>query len=258
VKWIYLSPHLDDVALSCGGLVWEQTQAGDRVGVWTICAGDVPDGPLSPFAESLHARWQTGLQAVAHRRQEDIAACTRLSASYRHFNIPDCIYRRAGTDRQIAEGAIGGDFLYASREAIFGPLHPAEAPLARQLAEGLSQALSSAVELVCPLTLGGHVDHRLTRLAAEGLGKRTWYYADYPYATECADQIAALEASGWQKRLFPVSLAGLGAWQEAVAAHQSQISTFWPNLAAMRLALETYLDHFGGMPLWRKPVEETL
>jgi len=255
MQWIYLSPHLDDVALSCGGLVREQTRAGEPVGIWTICAGDVPDGPLSPFAESLHARWQTGLQALAHRRQEDIAACARLSASYRHFPIPDCIYRRAGSDNSPADDANQSVFLYDTREAIFGPLHPAEAGLARQLAVELSQALPPAAELVCPLTLGGHVDHRLTRLAAEGLGRRLWYYADYPYAMEETDQIAALEASGWQKRLFPVSQAGLEAWQEAVAAHQSQISTFWPDLAAMRLALAAYLDSLGGVPLWRKPIE---
>ena len=25
-KWVYLSPHFDDVVLSAGGLVWEQTR----------------------------------------------------------------------------------------------------------------------------------------------------------------------------------------------------------------------------------------
>ena len=260
MQWIYLSPHLDDVALSCGGLVWEQAQTGHPVSIWTICAGDVPAGPLSPFAESLHARWQTSPQAAAHRRQEDIAACIHLSASYRHFAIPDCIYRRAEPGSQpVGEGdpwtseANNGVFLYDSRETIFGPLHPAEAGLVRQLTTDLSQTLPLSAELVCPMTLGGHADHRLTRLAAEGLGRRLWYYADYPYAIEEIDQIAALEASGWQKTLFPLSPFGLAAWQEAVAAHQSQISTFWPDLTAMRLALAAYLDRFGGLPLWRNP-----
>jgi LmbE family N-acetylglucosaminyl deacetylase len=253
MQWIYLSPHLDDVALSCGGLVWEQTQAGQPASIWTICAGDVPAGPLSSFAQSLHARWQTSLQAVAHRRQEDIAACAHLSASYRHFTIPDCIYRRLEPGSLSAGEANSSTFIYASREAIFGPLHPAEAGLVRQLTTDLSQALPPVTELVCPLTLGGHVDHRLIRLAAEDLGRRLWYYADYPYAIEEMDQIIALEASGWQKALFPVSPSGLVAWQQAVAAHQSQISTFWPDLPAMRTALAAYLDRFGGVSLWRSP-----
>ncbi|MBN2499463.1 MAG: PIG-L family deacetylase, partial [Anaerolineales bacterium] len=57
LKLIYLSPHLDDVALSCGGLVWEQAQAGMAVEVWSVCAGDPPPGELSEYARSLHARW---------------------------------------------------------------------------------------------------------------------------------------------------------------------------------------------------------
>ena len=47
---IYLSPHLDDAALSCKGSIKQQTQAGERVEVWTVCAGEPPDGPLSMFS----------------------------------------------------------------------------------------------------------------------------------------------------------------------------------------------------------------
>jgi len=53
MNWIYISPHLDDVAFSSGGLVWEQSNAGEQVGIWTIFAGDPPVGPLSDFAEKL-------------------------------------------------------------------------------------------------------------------------------------------------------------------------------------------------------------
>jgi hypothetical protein len=72
VPFIYLSPHLDDVTLSCGGLVWEQVQAGEQVEIWTICAGDPPPGALSPYAEELHHRWGYGIEAIAERRIEDI------------------------------------------------------------------------------------------------------------------------------------------------------------------------------------------
>ena len=68
MEWIFISPHLDDIALSCGGLVWELAHAGDQVSIWTICAGEPPVAPLSPFAESLHDRWQTGAEATQRRR----------------------------------------------------------------------------------------------------------------------------------------------------------------------------------------------
>ena len=145
MDWVYFSPHLDDVALSCGGLISQQARTGEKVEIWTVCAGDPPPGSLSPFAEELHARWQTGREATASRRQEDLASCNRLSASCRHLPVPDCIYRRAGLDywdpsKPVDLPTLNSDagFLYPDREAIFGALHPLEAGLVRQLAGQLA------------------------------------------------------------------------------------------------------------------------
>jgi len=259
MTWIYLSPHLDDAALSCGGLIAQQTLAGEGVEIWTICAGDPPPGPFSPFAEELHSRWQSGKEAVALRRQEDLVACARLSTTCRHLPVPDCIYRQAGQDYWgHSDPAPPGShqeptpFLYPDQEAIFAALHPLEDGLVRRLTLKLREMLPSDAELVCPLTLGGHVDHQLTRQAAESLGLPLWYYADYPYVIQHYDQIEAIEASDWLRQRFSVSLAALQAWIQAVAAHQSQISTFWPDVAAMEAAIAAYHDHFGGAVLWKK------
>lgn len=259
MTWIYLSPHLDDAALSCGGLIAQQGLAGETAEIWTICAGDPPPGSFSPFAEELHARWQTGREATALRRQEDRIACARLSAVPRHLPLPDCIYRRAGLDYGLEHpagsepaGCLPAPFLYPDQEAIFGALHPLEEDLVHRLAQLLREWLPPEAELVCPLTLGRHVDHQLTRQAAERLDWRLWYYADYPYVLQHGDQIAALEADGWQMQQFSISPAALQVWIRAVAAHQSQISTFWPDLSAMQTAITAYSDHFGGAVLWKK------
>ena len=88
MDWIYLSPHLDDAALSLGGLIWEQTQAGKRVSIWTICAGNPPPGDFSPFAEALHARWEVGRDAMEERRTEDIESCKRLDPGFSILIFP--------------------------------------------------------------------------------------------------------------------------------------------------------------------------
>ena len=144
------------------------------------------------------------------------------------------------------------DFLYPDRDAIFGKLHPLENDLVRQLADRLSDSLPDISELVCPMGLGGHVDHQLTRLAAEILNRPLWYYADYPYATQPGTDIAALGANGWRMQRFTISPAAMEAWIQAVAAHQSQISTFWPDLPAMHAAIQAYHDLFDGAVLWKK------
>lgn len=263
MQWIYLSPHFDDAALSCGGLIWEQARAGLPVSIWTICAGEPLENVRSPFIAALHARWGVEAGAVAHRREEDLRSCRILGASYRHFPILDCIYR--GSSEPI----------YASEESLFGGLHPSEEDLIDSLSAALAQAVadsaavrspaaldqsaghsgsaaSTEIAIVCPLTLGGHVDHQLTRAAAERLGRPLWYYADYPYILKEAEELGSLQQSGWEAVQFTISNEGLRAWEAAVAAHASQISTFWAGLDEMRAELRTYSHAQTGLRLWRK------
>src|SRR3989304_1899066 len=92
---VYLSPHLDDALLSCGGLVAQQVAGGDEVTVFTVCAGDSPVGELTPFAYELHRRWGGAGSPMGLRRAEDLVACGRLGASVVHLGFADAIYRHA-------------------------------------------------------------------------------------------------------------------------------------------------------------------
>lgn len=244
VQWIYLSPHLDDGALSCGGMIWDQTSSGEAVTILTICAGDPPPGPLSPFASSLHSRWETGEEAVARRREEDLAACSRLSATPRHLELPDCIYRRSPKT---------GETLYDSEASLGNAIHPHELPLVTALSEQFA-ALPEGAQLVSPLAIGRHVDHRLVRAAAERSGRALLYYADYPYILQDSAALEALLRSGWKPVGFPLPDTSLEAWQEAVATYQSQISSFWSGKDEMRRAIEDYAASRWGLSLWRRPI----
>ena len=241
MHWIYLSPHLDDAVLSCGGIIWQQVQSGHQVEIWTICAADPPSGPLAPFAQMLHARWQTGSQSMAARRAEDIQACRVLGAAWQHFPFADCIYR---FDPQT------GTPLIADRDDLFSPLRTADLALADQLAADLAVQLTSGAHWVAPLTLGSHRDHQLVRRAAEQLGVPLWLYADYPYAASDPDHATNLPANV-QPQSFLLTPAALTVWQDAVAAYQSQLSSFWDSETQMRLALAEYYQNGGGQILWR-------
>lgn len=222
-------------------MIWEQAQAGCQVEVWTIFAGDPPPGPLSPFAQELHERWQIGAGAMAARRAEDAAACRRLGASVRHFGFLDSIYRR---DPQ------SGEPLAASVEQLYTPLPAADLPLVTALKEELARALAEKARLVSPLTIGGHRDHRLARAAAEALRRPLWLYADYPYI---ANQPAALQEHlrpDWQTVVQPISPEGLRAWQEAAAHYSSQTGSFWDSEQEMRDALVTHWQTGNGGRLW--------
>lgn len=241
MRWVYLAPHFDDVVLSCGGLIWEQVQAGKQVEVWTICAGAPPVGAaISPFAQQLHERWAAGPQAVTARRQEDEAAVRRLGAVPRYWDLPDCIYR------QLPDGS----WLVNGEDDLWQPLPAlAEADL-RRLVEWLLAGLRPGDIMISPLTLGNHVDHQLVRAAAEraapSAGAQLRYYPDYPYSTGVSGVLNEKAGEALQKECLAVSREGLDAWQQAVACYASQISTFWGSLEDMYAALETYWESGGG------------
>jgi len=51
---IYVSPHLDDAALSAGGFLYEQGHAGGETEIWTVMCGVPAAVELSPLAQALH------------------------------------------------------------------------------------------------------------------------------------------------------------------------------------------------------------
>ena len=55
--YIYISPHLDDVPLSCSGTIVQQKAQGLNILIVTVFAGD-PEPPFSPFVQAFHRAWQ--------------------------------------------------------------------------------------------------------------------------------------------------------------------------------------------------------
>jgi len=239
MRWIYLSPHFDDAVLSCGGLIWEQAQAGMPVEIWTIFAADPPPGPLSEFAKENHALWGVngGREIVAMRRDEDREAARLVGAKLVHFDFTDCIYRRSPE----------GEYLY--NESVFDPPHPSDRDLPGQIAKALEPRLRAEDVVACPLTLGGHVDHVLVRQAAESLRMAQYYYADVPYVVKYPQTLDPMIAE-LQSEFFAISEAGFLAWLKGVRAYKSQLSSLYDNQEVLEGALHAYWEGQRGIRLW--------
>jgi LmbE family N-acetylglucosaminyl deacetylase len=245
---IYLSPHLDDAIYSCGGMIHRQVAGGARVVVVTFCTADPPPGPLSDFAQVLHERWQPEAHAqaaevVGLRRREDLAALESLGAEAVHLDIPDCIYRH---------NPATGLALYASGPALFGSLHPSELGLIRRTATKLSTLLHGfgRHHLYVPLGIGQHVDHQLTRRAAEVAGGVYAYFEDYPYVANEGERWNGPGDLGPHGRTLAPELiylaeADLQARVTAMAAYPSQLSSFWPSPQALDEAVRQFTSRVG-------------
>lgn len=250
---VYLSPHLDDAALSCGGLIHRQAKAGCPPLVITLFSGQPPgDTQLSAFARWQHERWGHPQEILPVRWSEDGAALAVLGADYLRLNYRDCIYR----GREHGDDPV---WYYASEEALFGPVHPAEQGLPDELARTLREFVPGreGVTLYAPLAVGNHVDHQLVLMAACILRAQGWlvrFYEDYPYVEREGALAAALAARGapeWQSLVTPLDEDDLAARVEAIACYASQLGVLFGGAEAMRQRVRGYVTSVGGERLWQ-------
>jgi LmbE family N-acetylglucosaminyl deacetylase len=237
-RWIFLSPHLDDAVFSCGGLISYLSEKGISVEIWTIFSDQTEDvSELTPYAQSLHSRWQAGDHPYNTRKEEDARACMTVGARNVHFGYLDCIYRRfPGTNEAVV----------STDEDLFGLIKPGEYPLVDQIAEDLGSQMEEPSIWVCPMSLGGHVDHRIVRAAADKMHKLLIYYADLPYAFSIPPQIIP----GMIQFSFDIPIENLNKWMTGASQYSSQISTFWKDKEEMVSQYSTFIKQYNGLPLW--------
>ncbi|MCS7323808.1 MAG: PIG-L family deacetylase [Thermoflexales bacterium] len=243
---LFISPHLDDVALSCGGLVARLARNGEAVTVATLHTADAPVGcPLSTSAQRLHAQWALGDQPYVHRRAEDQRACAVLGAQAVHLNLDDAIYRydHAGQPLYV-ENFIGGN------------VHPfdweAHLPRAR---EALKPLIRQARTVYCPLALGRHVDHVITRQAVEQLvdfAQPLIYYEDFPYAYLSESAEASELTAGMLPGTVALSEEEVALRIHAIACYASQMKELFGDVEAMARSVREYVARVGGERYWQR------
>lgn len=176
VDHLFLSPHYDDIPLSCGGTVSLLTNCGQNPRVLLIF-GEQPSkrSELSTFASDMHARW--GMEArevIAHRRNEEHQAAGILGYQVEYLPFVDAIYR---------------DSSYLSDIELFGDVSFDDLELPTSVVEALplSRLDQRETRIYAPLGIGNHVDHQIVFFSGLELANRgweVWFYEDMPYALD--------------------------------------------------------------------------
>ncbi len=208
---LLLSPHLDDVAFSCGGTAARLAAAGWRIVIATAFTRSVH--PASGFA--LACQRDKGLDDavdyMALRRDEDRLGCELLGAEPVWLDLAEAPHRG-----------------YDSAPALFAPPREDDdvaGPLAVALGELLQRTRPALV--LAPQGCGGHVDH--LQLCAALLSLPTpavlGFYRDTPYvirnpAARPCEQVASLALIDLPVPLDPDAL---GRKQRACSAYRSQL-----------------------------------
>ena len=203
---LLVSPHLDDVAFSCGGIAARLARHNWRVVVATLFTRSVH--PASGFA--LECQRDKGLpddvDYMALRRAEDIAAMDELDADFVHLDFPEAPHRG-----------------YASVAALFGSLRDDDpsSSIANELDKIVQQRNPTLV--LGPQGCGGHVDHLLAIKAMRGLAPRATrgFYRDTPYVIRNREAEPYVQAN--VRVTCPLDPEDLATKQRAACCYRSQI-----------------------------------
>lgn len=234
---LWLSPHLDDAALSGGGAIALAVQAGLRQRVLTACTGAPDPAGLSAFAATLHRRWGLAPEAVLEVRQaEEREAMRILGAEQRALGLLDAIYRCPA--------------LYCDMETLLGPPSSSD-PFLGELRAAIAPELAAWPEarIYAPLAVGGHVDHQqafLLGLALAQAGREVRFYEDLPYVLrpgELERRRASL-AVALVPELVDVS-ATIERKIAAIAAYSSQLPSLFGSAESMPEAVAGHARALG-------------
>jgi hypothetical protein len=121
--------------------------------------------------------------------------------------------------------------------------------LVEQIREAFIEADISMAKVYCPLAMGGHVDHRIIRMAAERFMRPLTYYFDFPYAARGGDVPPELGRPSGECVFVPLTEDAIETWSHAVTEYQTQLSTFWEDETQLFSELRDYHDSQGGIPL---------
>jgi LmbE family N-acetylglucosaminyl deacetylase len=226
MRHLFLSPHYDDIALSCGGTAALLTRAG-RLPEVALIFGDHPDPaqPLTSFAEAMHRGWGLdAAQVIAGRRAEEAAAGAILGTKAVFLPFRDAIYRGAR---------------YLSNDDLFGTPAADEAALPGEIVAALPLDGGARAEsrIYAPLGIGRHVDHQQVFAAGVILAKtgwEVWFYEDLPYAINAGTTEARIAAAG-APLVVAATVDVSTVWEEKIAAimaYPSQLATIFAYVDA--------------------------
>jgi LmbE family N-acetylglucosaminyl deacetylase len=241
---LFVSPHLDDVAFSCGAALAALAARGWQAHLVTLFTRSVP----APRGFALECQTSKGVAPdvdyMALRRAEDAAAARALGAASARWLAH-------------AEAPHRG---YDAAPALFAGVRDADRDAWRPLLADLAaaaDALDPAV-VFAPQAVGGHVDHRHTvtavaRLAADraagGRPLPVAWYRDTPYVIRHpgAGPPAPLDDpdAPLAEVVLPAAGAALAAKLDACAAYATQLGFQFGGEAAMRAALAALADAEG-------------
>ncbi|MFE4198247.1 PIG-L deacetylase family protein [Paenarthrobacter sp. NPDC056912] len=242
--WLFLSPHLDDAVLSCGALIEAQAQ-GREIIVATIFTEAAP-APHTRAASSFLRQCSAhdAGRLFAARKAEDLAVLQDMGVQPLHLGGVDALFRgrrvpKPGSSawaRLLPE--ITHRYPTYRFDIALGRIARGDRALIRKLQHDVTRlmAQTKAGLLFCPVGVGRHVDHLITREAGMGNSGNVVLYSDFPYDLVSQPDTSRLARQGFVPWTWE---QGLASKVPRIRQYATQADALFPD-GTIPLKPETY------------------
>ncbi|WP_200846763.1 PIG-L deacetylase family protein [Arthrobacter sp. 18067] len=251
--WLFLSPHLDDAVLSCGGLM-EAQATGREIFVATLFTEAMP--PPHTRAARSFMRQCTIADAgelFEARQSEDRVVLQDMGVQTIHLGEVDALFRcrrrppvlgSSAWDRLLPE--LTHRYPTYRFDIALGRISKGDQELIRKLRSDIAGLMSQtkAELLFCPAGVGKHVDHLITREVGKGHPENLVMYSDFPYDLVAGPDEIHMSRLGFVPWTWD---AGLDAKRGRIRQYASQADALFPT-GVIPQQPETYFvpGSFGG------------
>ncbi|ETS31412.1 hypothetical protein BB987_13880 [Photorhabdus temperata] len=239
---LFLSPHLDDVALSAGGLIHKLVSENQKVVILTFFTEYDKNIASHYLYSANNDNMNSFIKLYSKRANEDIAFCNKLSAIPIHGRILDCIYR---TDQC-------GELMYKNSAMIYsGLVHKSD--YASDMAQDLIDKTLLNYQpdyIYAPLGIGRHVDHIIINNLVHNItGSRKLkilLYEDFPYVlgeypiiNPDSVENSLLRNNKFDKRAILLDI-DLKEKMQNILFYESQLEPLFGNKSNLLVSLRKY------------------
>jgi len=217
---VFISPHADDVAWSCGGVAAAIAKITD-----VFCV-NVFDGAVG--GEVKHICDKHSLSRMAHsglrRQHQDRQAMKSIGVKRISIGLKEAVFRR------------GNNYpLYSSALSIRRSVHPKDFAM-EDVVTALVPLLKSAHIIFVPICEArSHVDHIISRdavLASAPLDARILYYLEFPYSNGSTP-------TGFRERFIECDYQ---AWRTVALFYKTEISKYFTDDKTFAEKLDNWID----------------
>lgn len=227
----FISPHLDDAVLSCGGLIHEFTKKKVPVTVVTVFTSAHGKKATLSARRFLKKCGEVDTDTLFEkRRKEDITILKKSGVKYVHLGCIDGTWRMYKVPSKLRKllGNLLPEFIHlypTFLHVVSGKLHSEDTKNMNTVAMKLKNLVPKNAVIFGPLAIGNHVDHVFVREVLSEF-ENVIYWSDFPYNLKRSAPTEFIKINSLKRKKY---LFNKKRKHELIKGYASQLAALFVN-----------------------------